>query len=102
MRNIDHKRRESNDMSTKKTTAASKKAEQQKPNAKAPEKKAEPQQQKPVKPKMRKVRYAVLADGGKHVILRQDGKYLYCEDTTIRLASTMLKGIETAMIPVEQ
>ena len=97
MPNIDHKRRESNDMSTKKTTA-SKKAEQQ---PKAPEKKAEPQQ-KPVKPKMRKVRYAVLADGSKHVILRQDGKYLYCEDTTIRHASAMLKGIETAMIPVEQ
>ena len=77
-------------MSTKKTPS------------KAEQKPVEKEQQKPVKPKMRKVRYAVTADGGKHLVLRQDGKYLYCEDTTIRLASDRLTGIETATIAVEQ
>lgn len=52
-------------------------------------------------PKKVLVRYAVTADGKRHRILREDGKYLYCEDTQLRHGGTMVKAIETAEQPEE-
>ena len=68
------------------------------PAATTQEKKTQP---KPAKPKMRKVRYAVMSTGARHEILREDGKYIYCTDTTIRLADSRLIRIESQTIPVE-
>lgn len=41
------------------------------------------------------IRYAVTQDGKRHRILREDGKYLYCEDTQLRHGGRALKAIET-------
>lgn len=75
-------------MSTKKKTAAATTQEKQ-------------AQEKPAKQRMRKARYAVMSNGARHEILREDGKYIYCTDTTIRLADSRLIRIESQMIPVE-
>ena len=45
-------------------------------------------------PKKMQIRYAVTQDGKRHRILREDGKYLYCEDTQLRHGGTMVKAIE--------
>ena len=68
---------------------------------KTPTQEKQTQPKQPAKPKMRKVRYAVLSTGARHEILREDGKYIYCTDTTIRLADSRLIRVESQMIPVE-
>lgn len=60
-------------------------------------KKAAPQA---AKPKTRKVRYVTLTNGERHELVRQDGKYYYCTDTTIRLADPRFAKIETETVEV--
>lgn len=58
-------------------------------------------QEAPKKPKMMPMRYAVMKDGSRYKILRSDGKYLYCDGTTIRQLDSRLDRIETVREPIE-
>lgn len=68
----------------------------------ATKKKSATQQKPAQEKKQRKVRYAVLENGERHEILREDGKYLYCTDTTIRHSDARLMRIESQMVDIDE
>lgn len=52
------------------------------------------------KPKTKRVRYVVLKDGSRHLLTGHDGKYLYCEDTTIRHTNPQFDRIEAETVEI--
>lgn len=52
------------------------------------------------KPKTKRVRYVVLKDGSRHLLTGQDGKYLYCEGTTIRHTNPQFDRIEAETVEI--
>lgn len=44
------------------------------------------------------IHYVVMKDGSRHVLIGQDGKYLYCEDTTIRHTNPMFDRVEAEIV----